>query len=49
MSAEENTRFVQRYVQAIDDNDTSDFVAHNLLIPGVSLDPDGMRRRPGAS
>ena len=55
MSAEENKRFVQRYIQAIDDNDTSDwsilddyiaedFVAHNPPIPGVSLDREGMKQ-----
>ena len=55
MSAEENKRFVQRYIQAIDDNDSSDwsvldefiaedFVAHNPPIPGVSLDREGMKQ-----
>jgi predicted ester cyclase len=55
MSAEENKRLIRRYVQAIDDNDSSDwsvldeyiaedFVAHNPPIPGVSLDRDGMKQ-----
>jgi predicted ester cyclase len=55
MSAEENKRLIRRYVQAIDDNDSSDwsvldeyiaedFVAHNPPIPGVSLDREGMKQ-----
>ena len=55
MSAEENKRLIRRYIQAIDDNDSSDwsvldefvaedFVAHNPPIPGVSLDRDGMKQ-----
>jgi predicted ester cyclase len=55
MSAEENKELVRRYVQAVDDNRTSDwsliddyigedFVAHNAPAPGVSLDRDGMKQ-----
>jgi len=55
MSTEENKRLIRRYIQAIDDNDSSDwsvldeyiaedFVAHNPPIPGVSLDRDGMKQ-----
>jgi steroid delta-isomerase-like uncharacterized protein len=55
MSAEENKRLIRRYIQAIDDNDSSDwsvldefiaedFVAHNPPIPGVSLDREGMKQ-----
>ncbi len=55
MSIDENKDLVRRYVQAIDDNQGSDwsilddyiaedFVAHNPPIPGVSLDRDGMKR-----
>ena len=54
MSAEENKALVRRYLQAIDDNETSDwsgldefiaedFVAHNPPLPGVSLDREGMK------
>jgi predicted ester cyclase len=54
VSAEENKDLIRRYVQAIDDNQTSDwsvldeyiaedFVAHNPPIPGVSLDRQGMK------
>jgi predicted ester cyclase len=54
VSAEENKHLIRRYVQAIDDNQTSDwsildefiaedFVAHNPPIPGVSLDRQGMK------
>lgn len=54
MASEENKELIQRYVQAIDDNHTSDwsvldeyiaedFVAHNPPIPGVSLDREGMK------
>src|SRR5206468_4735414 len=46
---------IRRYIQAIDDNETSDwsvldeylaedFVAHNPPIPGVSLDREGMKQ-----
>ena len=55
MSAEENKRLIRRYIEAIDDNDSSDwsildeyiaedFVAHNPPTPGVSLDRDGMKQ-----
>lgn len=52
---EENKDLVRRYIQAIDDNQTSDwsvldeyiaedFVAHNPPFPGVSLDREGMKQ-----
>jgi len=55
MPAEENKDLIRRYIQAVDNNDTSDwslldqyiaedFVAHNPPIPGVSLDRDGMKQ-----
>ena len=55
MSAEENKRLIRRYIEAVDDNDSSDwsvldefvaedFVAHNPPIPGVSLDREGMKQ-----
>jgi predicted ester cyclase len=55
MSAEENKHLIQRYIQAIDGNEASDwsmldgyiaedFVAHNPPIPGVSLDREGMKQ-----
>src|SRR5439155_8780853 len=55
MSLEENKALIRRYIQAIDDNDSSDwiildeylaedFVAHNPPIPGVSLDRDGIKQ-----
>src|SRR5947207_9807683 len=55
MALEENKQLIRRYIEAIDDNDTSDwsvldefiaedFVAHNPPIPGVSLDRDGMKQ-----
>jgi predicted ester cyclase len=54
MSAEESKELIRRYIQAVDDNHTSDwsildeyiaedFVAHNPPIPGVSLDRQGMK------
>ena len=54
MSVEQNKDLIRRYIQAIDDNQTSDwsilddfiaedFVAHNPPIPGVSLDREGMK------
>jgi predicted ester cyclase len=54
MSTQENKDLIQRYIQAVDDNQTSDwsilddyiaddFVAHNPPIPGVSLDREGMK------
>jgi predicted ester cyclase len=55
VSLEENKNLIRRYVQAIDANKTSDwsildeyiaedFVAHNPLCPGVSLDRQGMKQ-----
>ena len=55
MSPTENKDLVRRYIQAIDDNKTSDwsvldeyvaedFVAHNPPAPGVSLDREGMKQ-----
>jgi steroid delta-isomerase-like uncharacterized protein len=55
MSAEENKRLIRRYIEAVDDNDSSDwsvldeyiaedFVAHNPPVPGVSLDREGMKQ-----
>jgi predicted ester cyclase len=55
MSGEANKELIRRYVEAIDDNDSSDwsildeyiaedFVAHNPPIPGVTLDRDGMKQ-----
>lgn len=54
MSAEENKDLIRRYIEAVDDNHTSDwsvldeyiaedFVAHNPVYPGVGLDRDGMK------
>jgi predicted ester cyclase len=55
VSLEENKDLVRRYIQAVDDNGTSDwsvldeyideeFVAHNPPIPGVGLDREGMKQ-----
>ena len=55
MSTEDNKALIRRYIQAIDNNQTSDwglldeyiahdFVAHNPAFPGVSLDRDGMKQ-----
>jgi predicted ester cyclase len=55
MSTDENKQLIRRYMQAIDDNDSSDwsilddfiaedFVAHNPPIPGVGLDREGMKQ-----
>jgi predicted ester cyclase len=55
ISPEENQDVIRRYIQAVEDNHTSDwsvldeyiaedFVAHNPPIPGVSLDRDGMKQ-----
>ena len=55
MSLDENKDLIRRYIQAIDENETSDwtilddyiaedFVAHNPLYPGVSLDREGMKQ-----
>jgi steroid delta-isomerase-like uncharacterized protein len=54
MSTDANKELVRRYIQAIDDNDSSDwsildefladdFVMHNPPLPGLSLDRDGMK------
>jgi predicted ester cyclase len=55
VSLEENKNLIRRYVEATDANQTSDwavlddyiaedFVAHNPLHPGVSLDREGMKQ-----
>ena len=55
MSPEENKRLIRRYIEATDQNESSDwsildeyiaeeFVAHNPPVPGVSLDREGMKR-----
>src|SRR5688500_1415132 len=55
MSTKENKDLIRRYIQAIDENATSDwsildqfiaedFVAHNPPFPGVSLDREGMKQ-----
>jgi predicted ester cyclase len=55
MSGKESKELIRRYIQAVDDNHTSDwsllddyiaedFVAHTPPLPGVSLDRDGMKR-----
>jgi steroid delta-isomerase-like uncharacterized protein len=55
LSAEGNKQLIRRYIEAIDENQTSDwrildefiaedFVAHNPPIPGVSLDREGMKQ-----
>jgi predicted ester cyclase len=55
MSVEENKDLIRRYMQAVDNNHTSDwsvldeyiaedFVAHDPPLPGVSLDRDGMKQ-----
>jgi steroid delta-isomerase-like uncharacterized protein len=55
VSLEQNKDLIRRYVQAIDDNQSSDwsildeyiaddFVAHNPLHPGVSLDREGIKQ-----
>jgi predicted ester cyclase len=55
MALNENKDLIRRYIQAIDDNATSDwsvlddyiaedFVAHNPPVPGVSLDREGMKQ-----
>lgn len=54
MSSDQNKDLIRRYIQAVDDNQTSDwsvlddyisedFVAHNPPLPGVSLDRQGMK------
>jgi len=55
MAAEENKQLIRRYIEAIDENQTSDwsfldeyieedFVAHNPPLPGVSLDREGVKQ-----
>jgi predicted ester cyclase len=55
MSLSENKDLIRRYIQAIDNNQTSDwsildeylaedFVAHTPPLPGVSLDREGMKQ-----
>jgi steroid delta-isomerase-like uncharacterized protein len=55
LSAEENKELIRRYIEAVDDNHSSDwsvideyiaddFVAHNPPLPGVSLDREGMKQ-----
>src|SRR4029078_5762812 len=55
MSSDRHKDMVRRYMQAIDDNQTSDwsvidefvaedFVAHNPPLPGVSLDREGLKQ-----
>ena len=55
MSSDQNKALIRRYIQAIDDNQTSDwsvvddyiagdFVAHNPPLPGVSLDREGIKQ-----
>jgi steroid delta-isomerase-like uncharacterized protein len=54
MSTDANKELVRRYIEAVDDHQSSDwsiidefiaedFVAHNPPLPGVSLDRDGMK------
>jgi hypothetical protein len=55
MSSEENKALIRRYVAAIDDNDSSDWsvldefiaedvVVHNLQLPGITPDRDGIKQ-----
>jgi predicted ester cyclase len=55
MSVEGNKALIRRYIDAVDNNHSSewsvideflaeDFVAHNPPLPGVSLDRDGMKQ-----
>jgi predicted ester cyclase len=55
MSTEENKALIRHYIEAIDENNSSDwsmidefvaedFVAHNQPIPGVGLDRDGLKQ-----
>jgi predicted ester cyclase len=55
VSIEDNKALIQRYIKAVDENDSSDwsiidefiaadFVAHNPPAPGVSLDRDGVKQ-----
>ena len=55
MTPEQNKDLIQRYIEAVDDNESSDwsvideylaedFVAHNPPAPGVGLDREGMKQ-----
>ena len=55
MSTGDNKALIQRYIEAVDENHSSDwsildefiapdFVAHNPPVPGVSLDREGMKQ-----
>jgi predicted ester cyclase len=55
VSSDGTKDLIRRYIQAIDDNKTSDwsvldeyiaedFIAHNPPVPGVSLDREGMKQ-----
>jgi steroid delta-isomerase-like uncharacterized protein len=55
MSSEENKALIRRYVQVIDDNDSSDWsildefisedvVVHNPLLPGLTPDREGIKQ-----
>jgi predicted ester cyclase len=55
VSTDANKDLIRRYIQVIDDNDSSDwsvldeylaedFVMHNPPVPGVSLDREGMKQ-----
>jgi predicted ester cyclase len=55
MSTDDNKSLIRQYIQAIDENQSSDwsvideyiaedFVAHNPPVPGVSLDREGMKQ-----
>jgi hypothetical protein len=55
MAPDENKALIRRYLQAADENETSDwsildeyiaedFVAHYAQVPGVSLDREGMKQ-----
>jgi steroid delta-isomerase-like uncharacterized protein len=55
MSTEENKALIRRYVQVIDDNDSSDWsildefisedvVVHNPLLPGLTPDREGIKQ-----
>jgi steroid delta-isomerase-like uncharacterized protein len=55
MTVDANKQLIRRYIEAIDENETSDwsvldeylaedFVAHNPLVPGTSLDREGIKQ-----
>jgi steroid delta-isomerase-like uncharacterized protein len=55
MSSDANKDLIRRYIEAVDNNQSSDwsiideyiaedFVAHNPPLPGVTLDRDGMKQ-----